>query len=141
MTEKQFIEKWVEKIENDLLTKFPDDYIKELETEKFVLPARSFSITSELFGQYELLDIDGNIVIQTEDHAMVKYLLYANRSKPSMVLVPASDEDIKIIVKAHEKILDSIIKEVMENVKVVLPNSDPLRLSNQIFNLINLKRY
>ena len=141
MSEKQFIEKWIEKIKDDLLTQFPDDYIKEIEAENFKLPGRTFSITSELFGQYELMDIDKNKVIQTEDYYSVKFLLYANRTKPNSVSMPIERDEVKATVKKYEKLLDSIIKDVMENIKVVLPNSDPLKLSNQIFNLSNLKRY
>ena len=141
MNEQRFIKKWEEKIENDLLIKFPDDYIKEIKTENFKLPGRSFSITSELFGQYELMDIDENRVIQTEDYYLVKFLLYANRTKPNSVSIPIEREEVKAKVKEYEKLLDSIIKDVMENIKVVLPNSDQLKFSNQIFNLINLKRY
>ena len=141
MNEKQFIEKWVEKIENNLLTKFPVNYIKEIETKIFKLPGRSFSITSELFGQYELMDIDENKVIQTEDYYLVKFLLYSNRTKPNSVLIPIERDEVKATVKKYEKLLDSIIKDVMGNIKIVLPNSDPLKLSNQIFNLINLKRH
>ncbi len=141
MNEQQFIKKWQEKIENNLLTKFPDDYINEIKTDNFKLPGRSFSITSELFGQYELMDIDENRVIQTEDYYLVKFLLYTNRTKPNSVSIPIERDEVKATVKEYEKLLDSIIKDVMENIKIVLPNSDPLKLSNQIFNLINLKRY
>ena len=141
MNEQQFIKKWQEKIENNLLAKFPDDFIKEVETKNFKLPGRSFSITSELFGQYELMDIDESRVIQTEDYYLVKFLLYTNRTKPNSVSIPIERDEVKATVKEYEKLLDSIIKDVMENIKVVLPNSDQLKLSNQIFNLINLKRY
>ena len=141
MNEKKFIEKWVEEIENNLLAKFPDDFIKEIETKNFKLPGRSFSITSELFSQFELMDIDENRIIQTEDYYLVKFLLYANRTKPNLVSIPKERDEVKVTIKKYEKLLDSIIKDVMENIKVVLPNSDPLKLSNQIFNLINLKRY
>jgi len=141
MTEQQFVKKWIEKIQNDLLTKFPDDYIKEFQTETFELPGKSFSIASELFGQFELLDINGNKVIQTEDHSLVKYLLYSNRTKPKSVSIPIAIEEIKIVVKQYEKLLDSIIKEVLDNIKLVLPKGDPMKLLNHIFNLINLNRY
>ncbi len=141
MNEQQFIKKWIEKIETDPLTKFPNEYINEIETENFNLPGKSFSITSELFGQYELMDIDENIIIQTENLYLVKFLLYANRSKPNSVSIPIATDALKTIVKKYENRLDLIIKDVLENIKVVLPNSEPLKLSNQIFNLINLKRY
>ena len=141
MTEQQFVKKWIEKIENDLLTTFPDDYINDSETKIFKLPGKSFSIASELFGQYEVLDISGNKVIQTDDYFLVKYLLYSNRTKPFSVSIPISNEDITIIVKQYEKLLDSIIKEVLDNIKVVLPKTDSMKLSNHIFNMINLNRH
>ncbi len=87
------------------------------------------------------MDIDENRVIQTEDYYLVKFLLYANRTKPNSVSIPIEREEVKSTIKEYEKLLDSIIKDVMGNIKVVLPNSDPLKLSNQIINLINLKRY
>lgn len=141
MTEQEFIKKWIEKIENDLLTKFPDDYIKKYKTKTFQLPGKSFSIASELFGQYEVLDVDNEIVIQTDDNSLVKYLLYANRTKPASVLVPVANNELQTAVKEYEKLLDSIIKEVMHEIKIVLPASDQLKVSNQIFNRINLTRY
>jgi len=141
MTEQQFVKKWIEKIENDLLTTFPDDYINDSETKIFKLPGKSFSIASELFGQYEVLDISGNKVIQTDDYFLVKYLLYSNRTKPISVSIPISNEDITLIVKQYEKLLDSIIKEVLDNIKVVLPKTDSMKLSNHIFNMINLNRH
>ncbi|NOX64695.1 MAG: hypothetical protein GXO85_02580 [Chlorobi bacterium] len=141
MTEQEFIKIWIEKIENDLLTKFPDDFIKEYETKPFRLPGKSFSITSELFGQYEVLDVDDKMVIQTDDYSLVKYLLYANRTKPASVLVPVENKELQTAVKEYEKLLDSIIKNLMKEIKIVLPTSDQLKISNQIFNRINLTRY
>jgi len=141
LTEQEFIKIWIEKIENDLLTKFPDDFIKEYETKPFRLPGKSFSITSELFGQYEVLDVDDKMVIQTDDYSLVKYLLYANRTKPASVLVPVENKELQTAVKEYEKLLDSIIKNLMKEIKIVLPTSDQLKISNQIFNRINLTRY
>jgi len=141
LTEQEFIKIWIEKIENDLLTKFPDDFIKEYGTKPFRLPGKSFSITSELFGQYEVLDVDDKMVIQTDDYSLVKYLLYANRTKPASVLAPVENKELQTAVKEYEKLLDSIIKNLMKEIKIVLPTSDQLKISNQIFNRINLTRY
>jgi len=140
MTEQEFIKLWVDKVENDL-PNFPDDYIKEYETKNFRLPGKSFSIASELFGQYEVLDVDNEIVIQTDNYPLIKYLLYSNRTKPASVLVPIADNEIQTAVKEYEKLLDSIIKKVMKEIKTVLPTSDTLKVSNQIFNRISLTRY
>ncbi len=141
MKEQQFIRLWAEKIENNLIKRFPDEYILEYKTKPFQLPGKSFAIASELFGQYEVLDVDDKVVIQTDDYSLVKYLLYANRTKPISVLIPVEKEDIQTAVKEYEKLLDSIIKTVMDEIKIVLPTSNRLKVSNQIFNRISLTRY
>ena len=141
MTEHEFIKIWADKIEKELLNEFPDDYIKDVKTETFQLPGKSFSSASELFGQYEVLDVDNEVVIQTDDHILVKYLLYANRTKPLSVSVPIVKDEIETAVKEYEKLLDLIIKEIMKEINIVLPTSDQLKVSNQVFNRIGLIRY
>ena len=62
----------IDKIENELLKKFPDDFIYGFKTELLDLPGKPLTIGSELFGQYEVVDIEGNSFIQTDDYNFVK---------------------------------------------------------------------
>ena len=140
MTEKDFINHWIEAAEKRL-PDFPSDFVEEIETEKFEMPRKPVVLGSELFGHYELLDLQGNPVIQSEDYNFVKFILYANRNKPSEVKKPVNAEDIKMIVKEYEIQLDMLIKEIKADLQRKLPTGDFLKISNQIFNSLNIQRY
>jgi len=140
MNEKDFISKWIEKIESNF-QKFPNDFVNNIETENYALPEKPITLGSELFGQYEIVDLDGNPVLQTDDYNFIKYVLYANRLKPSNIPKPISVAEIARVVKEYEAQLDSIVKDIKVELKKLLPTSDFLRISNQIFNALNLQRY
>ncbi len=140
MNEKDFINKWIEKIETTL-QKFPDDYVNNIETENHKMPGKPITLGSELFGQFEIVDLDGNLVLQTGNYSLIKYILYANRLKPSSIVRPIDENIIAQVVKEYEAQLDSIVKEIKTEISKLLPTSDFLRVSNQIFNSLNLKRY
>ncbi len=140
MNEKGFINKWIEKIESSF-QKFPDDFINNIETESYEMPGKPIALGSELFGQFELVDLDGNPVLQTEDYNFIKYVLYSNRLKPLSILKPQSESEINKVVKEYEIQLDSIVKEIKSELAKLLPTSDFLRVSNQIFSALNLQRY
>ena len=140
MSEKDFISKWIGKIETSL-PKFPDDYVNNIETENHKMPGKPITLGSELFGQFEIVDLDGNPVIQTDNYSLIKYVLYANRLKPASILKPIDENNIAKVVKEYEAQLDSIVKEIKTEISKLLPASDFLRVSNQIFNSLNLKRY
>ncbi len=140
MNEKSFIAKWIEKIESSL-PKFPDDLISELKTENYKMPGKPISLGSELFGQHEVVDLDGNLILQTDDYNFIKYLLYANRFKPTSILKPSEDIEVAHVVKEYETQLDSMVKEIKSELAKLLPTSDFLKVSNQIFNALNLQRY
>ncbi len=140
MNEKDFISKWLTKIETSL-PNFPDDYVNNIETENYKMPGKPITLGSELFGQFEIVDLDGNLVIQTDNYSLIKYVLYANRLKPSSIVRPLDENIIVQVVKEYEAQLDSIVKEIKTEISKLLPASDFLRVSNQIFNSLNLKRY
>ncbi|MBU0473906.1 MAG: hypothetical protein KKF62_07050 [Bacteroidetes bacterium] len=140
MNDKDFVNKWIEKIESNF-RKFPDDYLADIETEIFEMPGKTISLGSELFGQFEVVDLNGNPILQTDDYNHIKFILYANRLKPKSILKPKDTLAIKKVVKEYELQLDSIIKEIKIELNKVLPTSDFLRVSNQIFNALNLQRY
>ena len=140
MNEIDFINKWIENIEN-FLPLFPNDLIGDIVTEDYEMPGKPIALGSELFGQHEIVDLEGNQVLQTDDYNFVKYLLYANRLKPSSVPKPTSEVEIVNVVKEYEGMLDSKMKEIRTELGRVLPTSDFLKVSNQIFNSLNLQRY
>ncbi len=140
MNERDFVSKWIKKIESNF-QKFPNDFVGDIETENYDLPGKPITLGSELFGQYEIVDLDGNPVLQTDDYNFIKYILYANRLKPRNIPKPISTTEIARVVKEYESQLDSIVKEIKRELKNLLPTSDFLRVSNQIFNALNLQRY
>lgn len=140
MNDKEFVSKWIQNV-GSRLKKFPDDFLTNIETENLQMPGKTISLGSELFGQFEIVDLNGNPILQTDDYNLIKFVLYANRLKPQSILKPKNKSDIKAVVKGYENLLDSFIKEIKIELNKVLPNSDFLRISNQIFNALNLQRY
>ena len=140
MNEKDFINSWIEKIESNF-QKFPNDYVSDIETENYDMPGKTIALGSELFGQFELVDLDGNPVLQTDDYNFIKYLLYSNRLKPTAIPKPKNNSEIANVVKEYEIQLDSIMKEIKSDLAKLLPTSDFLRITNQIFSALNLQRY
>jgi len=140
MNDKEFVSKWIQNVAS-MLKKFPYDFLTNIETENLQMPGKTISLGSELFGQFEIVDLNGNPILQTDDYNLIKFVLYANRLKPDSILKPKNKSDIKTVVKGYENLLDSFIKEIKIELNKVLPNSDFLRISNQIFNALNLQRY
>ena len=140
MTELDFINKWIVRIE-DSLPLFPNDFVTEIETTDYEMPGKPIALGSELFGQHEIVDLEGNQILQTDDYNFIKYVLYSNRLKPVSVPKPKNEREIESVVKEYEGILDSKMKEIKSELARVLPASDFLRISNQIFNSLNLQRY
>jgi len=140
MSEKDFINNWIEKIESNF-QKFPTNYVNGIETENYEMPGKPISLGSELFGQFELVDLEGNPVLQTDDYNFIKYFLYSNRLKPSSIPKPKNSSQIAEVVKEYEAQLDSIMKEIKCELTKLLPGSNFLRITNQIFSALNLHRY
>lgn len=140
MNEKDFINKWIKKIESNFRV-FPDDFIGNVETENYKMPGKPIALGSELFGQFEIVDLDGNPILQTDDYNFIKYILYSNRLKPKFIPKPKDKADVKTIIKEYEAQLDSIMKGIKSEQAKLIPTSDFLRISNQIFSALNLQRY
>jgi glycogen synthase len=79
------------------------------------MPGKSLVLGSELFGTFEIMDVDGNVIFQAENIYKAKYILYANRTKPAEIKIPLSETDIKAVVKNYENHIDSIVKMIEED--------------------------
>ncbi len=140
MTEIKFITKWTDKAKSSI-QKFPHDFVSNTKTEKYEMPGTPIALGSELFGQFEIVDLKGNLVVQTDDYNFIKYVLYSNRLKPDWIPKPIDEDEIKRAVKEYEAQLDTVMKEMKRDLIKIIPTSDFLRVSNQIFSALNLQRY
>lgn len=142
MTEKEFTNEWMERLQKGLLKNFPDDFLDDPKCEERTIPGIYLVMGEELFGQYEILDSKGNSVLMAESLPEAKYIIYSNRLKPETIKIPKDENRIRDVVKSYEKHLDNIIRQMEADFKKQLPQSKNfIAVSNDIFNLLNLKRF
>ena len=141
MSEKEFVQNWIDKIRNGLKS-FPDDFIsKNTACEVIPLPGKILFLNPPFFGSYQITDDSGVPILSTDNHFKAKYILYANRVKPPEVKNPTNELPLYESVRDYEKYLDSFLKEMEKNFKESFPNSKAFkRLSIQVFNSLNLVR-
>lgn len=141
MNTPEFQNTWQLKIESEILKSFPDDFIGEFDFELIDLPGKPLLKGSELFGNFEIIDTDGEVLLSTDNIYKIKYLLYANRNKPQKVKLVA-ENNITSAVKDYEKHLDEIVRMINEDYKKQFPSSDEaVKVSSKIFQLLNLHRH
>jgi len=139
---REFEKKWIRKIEKELLKKFPEEFIVISDTKIIELPQKALLIGSEFFGNYEVVDSEGNCVFSFDNIYKAKYVLYANRFKPKLIHIPNDEKKIVSAVKEYERLLDSILREIERDFKTEFPESKFfMRTSANIFLALNLQRY
>ncbi len=142
MTISEFENKWLQKIRNELLKFFPDDFIEFENFNILELPQKPLLKGSELFGSYEIIDTDGIPFISVDSTNKLKYILYSNLSKPERIKIPLDNSEITNSVKKYEKHLDEILKMIINDFKSEFPTSNKhVSVSSKIFQLLNLHRY
>ena len=140
--EKEFTKEWIEELRSGKLKSFPGDFLSSDELEEINIESKQLVLGSELFGSYELLDSESNVIHQADSLEKAKYLLYASRTKPEKVVIPKTEDEIRSSTKKYENHLDSLLKEFEFSFKGEFPDSKNfLAASNYLFNALNLKRY
>ena len=140
ITEFEFF--WTSRINEELLKDFPLNFIDETICEKLQLPGKALLKGSELFGSFEITDIDGKTFIQTDNIYKLKFILYSNRNKPSNVLIPTDNTELKRVVKLYEAHLDELLKITEKKFKKEFRSLLEFHAtSNRIFASLNLSRY
>lgn len=141
MTEKEFEKYWIEKLRGEIKY-FPSDFTAETELEEIFTDRKVLTIGGEFFGSFEIIDTDGKIVANADDYLYAKYLIYASLAKPETIKIPIDKNAAKNAVKYYEKYLDSLINEIHKDFSLKLPDSKNFnKVSNAIFNALNLRRY
>lgn len=142
MSPTEYEKNWITKIQDDILRTFPEDFLIEIDVNNIDLPGKPLIKGSELFGTYEITDLEGNAYLSSSNIYEIKYILYANKSLPKQIKVPVNGDDFEIIVKQYEKHLDEIVKMInAELSKSIDTPNEQLNILNKIFRALNLQRY
>lgn len=141
MKEKDFISSWISALNTEPIKNFPDDFAAEVETKTYTLPRKGLLIGKEFFGEYELLNTEGDEVLKVGSYERAKFFVYANRNKPGSFSVPIDDSAVKEVISRYEKYLDSIIKKIEQDCRKNFPGSkNTNELLSEIFKHLNLIR-
>ena len=142
MKTTEFQNIWQSKIEHEVLKSFPEDFINGYDFESIDLPGKPLLKGSELFGNFEIIDTDGEVLLSTDNIYKIKYILYANRNKPPKLKIPKNENELVSAVKAYEKHLDEIVRMINADFKKQFPTSDEaVKVSSKIFQFLNLLRH
>jgi hypothetical protein len=140
MIEKDFIQKWVDKIKLEL-KKFPDDFVHGENFETVSLPVKILFLNPPLFGSYQLTDEVGDTHYSTDDMFRAKYIYYANRTRPASVKVPIDQLHTYETVRDYERYLDGFLKEMEKDFKQIFQKTKGFKIiSAQVFSTLNLTR-
>ena len=142
MTEKDFISSWIEKIKAEGIKSFPDEFIDSKDFEEVALPGKTLIIGQEFFGSYEILSVDGSLVLHAENHTKAKFVIYANRMKPKKIKIPKGEKILKASVSSYEEYLDGFIKKIETDYRKNFPGiKNSGDVTNGILRILNLTRY
>lgn len=142
MTIREFEKIWEDRILNDYLKNFPDDYINNEGCTELAMPGKTLTMGSELFGSYEVVDSEGTSHFTVQNYLEAKYIIYSNRTLPSAVQIPGNEDETNNAVKEYENFLDTVLKRIESDFKNEFPESkESVAVTNRIFSNLNLQRY
>lgn len=141
MKKKEFVEYWKTKLISEGIKTFPDDFLDNVETFQKVIPDKTLIPGSELFGTFEVITIDGEIITQAKDYTEAKYYDYASQQRKSEMKLPVDRNRIPLIVKKYEQYIDKIITEVTKDFKKSFPDTKETNPVTEILKALNLVRY
>lgn len=141
MTRKEFAEFWIKKLLSDGIKKFPEDFLENIEIISIKIPGKTLIPGSELFGTFEVITTDGEVVAQAENYVEAKYYVYASQQRKADIKFPADKNLIPKIVKGYEQYIDNIINEISNDYKKKFTEIKDTNLISEILKSINLVRY
>ena len=141
MTKKEFVEYWKNKLISEGIKTFPEDFLDNVETLQKKIPAKTLILGSELFGTFEVITIDGEIITQAKDYTEAKYYVYASQQRKSEMKLPVDKNLIPFIVKKYEQYIDNIITEVTKDFKKTFSDAKETNPVTEILKALKLVRY
>jgi hypothetical protein len=141
LTKKEFVEYWKNKLISEGIKTFPDDFLDNVETLQKKIPAKTLILGSELFGTFEVITTDGEVITQAENYIEAKYYVYASQKRNSEMKFPVSKNLIPLIVKKYEQYIDNIITEVTKDFRKSFQDTKEINPVSEILKTLNLVRY
>ncbi|MGA7722331.1 MAG: hypothetical protein WCA84_14265 [Ignavibacteriaceae bacterium] len=106
------------------------------------MPGKALIIGGSFFGSFEILTTDGIVFLHADSQLKAKYIIYSNRNKPSKIIIPDKEPEIKDAVENYAKYLDELIIRIELDYKKCFPaGKGSTLLVNNIFKILNLTRY
>ena len=140
MTEREFVEKWANKISAEL-TEFPRGYGEISESTKIAFDEKTLKLGSEFFGDIEIVNSRGEQVFLAKNYTEAKFILYAFRFSNEITL-PTDDKEIENCVKNYESSLDDFVREIKNDFEIHFEDKTALlEITNKIFKKLNLQRH
>ncbi len=142
MTEKEFVTKLLSEFSEEGRKIFPDSFLKSDDLEKIDLPDKVFIPGKQFFDYYEIISVDGEIVMQFDSFIKCKYLVYASRNPNRPIYLPANSKLMENVVIQFEEYVDSIMLKIQKEFRKNFPDSLNMnKIINQLINKLNLARY
>lgn len=111
-------------------------------TEFIAIPQKALIIGDEFFGNYDILEPEGEMVLRTDSFVKAKYICYASRFRVSSLLIPISEEYLFKIVAAYENYYDKLLKELFKSIFQVIKNDNKTNeIVKDVLTYFNLTRY
>ena len=137
-----FVTNWSNEISSNILIDFPGRFIEGKKSDILNLPGKPLLKGSQLFGTYEVIDIEGELVHSSNDPNEIKYILYSNRNYPKEIKILTSSDELETAVAEYEIHLDNILMLLKDDFKSHFPNSiNAEEVINKVFRILNLQRF
>ena len=142
MTEKEFISNWTKQLTEVGIKNFPQDFDSIKNYDELTLHGKALVIGQEFFGSFEILNIDGTLVYQAQNHLSAKFIIYSNRLKPTKIIIPKDNKIMRDLVTKYENYIDSLIRQIeLDYKKNFSDTKNSSTVINNIFRNLNLIRY
>lgn len=141
MTKKDFVEFWIKRLTSEGIKLFPDDFLESAEIKSIKIPAKTLIPGSELFGTFEVITTDGEVVAQAENYSEAKYYIYASLQRKSEIIFPLDKNLIPQIVKRYEQYIDNLMQEISKDFRRKFPDTKETNPVAEVLKTLNLVRY
>jgi hypothetical protein len=142
LTEAEFVSNISKEILSAGIKDFPAGFASFKDKTQINLPGKTLIIGKEFFGKYEIITTGGSSIYNADDYFQAKFIVYANREKPSSIYIPNNSKILNDAVTAYENYLDSMIKRIETEYKKVFPSGQNSKTAvNEIFKIVNFVRY